>query len=470
MNGVMREMLAAGVLWGVAVGGVCAVARGQSGVTWEVRILHPAGAARSEPTSVDEFGTVTGNIELPLVVGWRAGYWGSTLSSPPTAASWTALTVNQGQTTMATGLGPEVLPGAVPGTAYIYGSATVSNRPPGQNPIAGYWNRATGVFVSMHPAVGGAQWSAIYGGRRGMQVGEISGSRAVLWRGTGASAVLLHPSPALSSRALATDGVRQAGYAFFPGGLDNQAVEWNGTAGSWTLLHQPTWYVSWALDIDGDQRVGFFRQTVSDPIFGPSAGLARPVLWRAGQGTPIDLMPTGSQWLQGEAFGVVSPIAGGAGIQVGSASLQDNSPRAVMWRGTAASMVNLHELLPAPGTAAGVPAEGWIGSTAKAVAGGGFRTYIVGTAFGFSSFLSQTILWIRTDNNLRCGPSDVAGPNQSIGPDGQLTADDIIVFLQWYFANDPRADVAGPNQAVNPDGQLTADDIIVFLQRYFAGC
>jgi uncharacterized membrane protein len=66
--------------------------------------------------------------------------------------------------------------------------------------------------------------------------------------------------------------------------------------------------------------------------------------------------------------------------------------------------------------------------------------------------------------------SDVAGPNQSTTPDNQLTADDIIVFLGWYFASDTRADVAGANQSPTPDGEFTADDIIVFLGRYFAGC
>ncbi|MCU0688916.1 MAG: hypothetical protein MUE97_04145 [Phycisphaerales bacterium] len=69
-----------------------------------------------------------------------------------------------------------------------------------------------------------------------------------------------------------------------------------------------------------------------------------------------------------------------------------------------------------------------------------------------------------------CTLSDVAGPNQSLGLDGTLTADDIIVFLGWYFANDTRADVAGANQSTTPDAQFTADDIIVFLGRYFQGC
>jgi hypothetical protein len=69
-----------------------------------------------------------------------------------------------------------------------------------------------------------------------------------------------------------------------------------------------------------------------------------------------------------------------------------------------------------------------------------------------------------------CNASDVAGANQSVGGDGQLTADDIIVFLGWFFNNDPRADVAGPNQSTTPDTIFTADDIIVFLGRYFQGC
>jgi hypothetical protein len=85
--------------------------------------------------------------------------------------------------------------------------------------------------------------------------------------------------------------------------------------------------------------------------------------------------------------------------------------------------------------------------------------------------VSQPVtLNIRRNTPLRCGPSDVAGANQSVGADGALTADDIIVFLGWYFANDIRADVAGANQSATPDGQLTADDIIVFLGQYFGGC
>jgi hypothetical protein len=83
-----------------------------------------------------------------------------------------------------------------------------------------------------------------------------------------------------------------------------------------------------------------------------------------------------------------------------------------------------------------------------------------------SNAADLTVISCGCQNN----PSDVAGPGQSIGPDRQLTADDIIVFQNWYFAKVTHADIAGPSQSTTPDGQFTADDLIVFFNRYFAGC
>ncbi|MCU0689368.1 MAG: hypothetical protein MUE97_06485, partial [Phycisphaerales bacterium] len=84
--------------------------------------------------------------------------------------------------------------------------------------------------------------------------------------------------------------------------------------------------------------------------------------------------------------------------------------------------------------------------------------------------LTYTPTQVRMRVVRKCNVSDVAGANQVQLFDGQATADDIIVFLNWYFANDLRADFAGPNQSPTPDGVLTADDIIRFLNFYFAGC
>ncbi|MGH7130445.1 MAG: GC-type dockerin domain-anchored protein [Phycisphaerales bacterium] len=71
----------------------------------------------------------------------------------------------------------------------------------------------------------------------------------------------------------------------------------------------------------------------------------------------------------------------------------------------------------------------------------------------------------------RCGRADIASLGGLAIPDGQLTADDIIVFLDAYFRNIfVVADVASLGGIAGPDGRLTADDVIVFLAAFFAGC
>ncbi|MGH7131956.1 MAG: GC-type dockerin domain-anchored protein [Phycisphaerales bacterium] len=67
--------------------------------------------------------------------------------------------------------------------------------------------------------------------------------------------------------------------------------------------------------------------------------------------------------------------------------------------------------------------------------------------------------------------ADVTGLGATPGCDGQLTADDIIVFLGAFFSGDTAiADVARLGGAIGHDGQLTPDDIVAFLAAFFAGC
>ncbi len=66
--------------------------------------------------------------------------------------------------------------------------------------------------------------------------------------------------------------------------------------------------------------------------------------------------------------------------------------------------------------------------------------------------------------------ADVAGSGLTPNPDGELTADDIIVYIARFTSRDLRADIAGAGQQLGADGEFTADDIIVFVNRYIAGC
>ncbi len=70
-----------------------------------------------------------------------------------------------------------------------------------------------------------------------------------------------------------------------------------------------------------------------------------------------------------------------------------------------------------------------------------------------------------------CGPADIDSLGGTPGADGQLTVDDLVYFLQTFFAGDTaHADIASLGGTPGPDGQITVDDLVYFLQTFFAGC
>ena len=67
--------------------------------------------------------------------------------------------------------------------------------------------------------------------------------------------------------------------------------------------------------------------------------------------------------------------------------------------------------------------------------------------------------------------ADVAGLGGSQGCDGQNSADDIVFYLDRFFASDVAvADLVSLGGGGTPDGQVTPDDLIAFLAAFFAGC
>jgi hypothetical protein len=67
--------------------------------------------------------------------------------------------------------------------------------------------------------------------------------------------------------------------------------------------------------------------------------------------------------------------------------------------------------------------------------------------------------------------ADIATLGGNIGPDGQLTVDDLIAFLGAFFSdNQALADIATLGGGIGADGQLTVDDLILFLGEFFTGC
>ncbi len=70
----------------------------------------------------------------------------------------------------------------------------------------------------------------------------------------------------------------------------------------------------------------------------------------------------------------------------------------------------------------------------------------------------------------QCGPADLGSQGGIAGPDGVLNNNDFIVFINYFFNQDPRADFGRQGGVPPGDGQFNNNDFIVFIDRFFAGC
>ncbi len=172
----------------------------------------------------------------------------------------------------------------------------------------------------------GAQTETLFGGifgggttsAPGMQVGHSRDrGRALLWFGAPASIVDLHPGGDEHSAAFATDGVQQVGAAYSPSINSSRAALWTGSAASFRSLHPPGFTMSWAHGVRSGQQVG--RGVTA---FGAQVAL----LWR---GTAESVVNLGAGFVNGtnglRQVGGIPPLH--AAVWSGSAaSLEDLNP------------------------------------------------------------------------------------------------------------------------------------------------
>jgi hypothetical protein len=90
--------------------------------------------------------------------------------------------------------------------------------------------------------------------------------------------------------------------------------------------------------------------------------------------------------------------------------------------------------------------------------------------FGVADIQANSIRGDSTLGGPGCTAADLASAGQLPQGDGELTADDLIVYVNRFFAQDVSADLASAGQVAVPDGEFTADDLIVYVGRFFAGC
>jgi hypothetical protein len=194
------------------------------------------------------------------------------------------------------------------------------------------WSGSGNSAVNLHP-VGAALYSHALDVHGGQQVGYViqngGGSLACLWTGTAASWVSLNPTPTVSSQAYGAGAGQQVGWiTVFPSG-SGRASLWRGTAASWVDLHPAGSTSSYARGVDGVQQVGYAEVgTIPNSNFHASVWSGTAASW-------VDLHPVGAS--TSYAMGVDGGQQGGYIIDS-----VDGQQHAGVWTGTAASFVDLH--------------------------------------------------------------------------------------------------------------------------------
>ncbi|MGC4047788.1 MAG: hypothetical protein QM758_28675 [Armatimonas sp.] len=228
------------------------------------------------------------------------------------------------------------------------------------DPHALVWNSSPNVMVDMGPGEVRALEADVQIGFTGTE--SMPSERAVLWRGSEASRVELHPAGYSSSHAVGGDATIQVGRARTIAG-DSHAMLWRGTAASAVDLHSAAYSLTRAYGGNATTQVGNGRlNSVEHALLwhgtpeslvdmGPgiawavsgdtqvgqgvvSGGMTHALLWKGTEASKVDLHPAGFQ--QSRAFGVAG------NRQVGYADTA-SSTHAIVWSGTAASAVDLHQ-------------------------------------------------------------------------------------------------------------------------------
>ncbi len=190
------------------------------------------------------------------------------------------------------------------------------------------WRGSAGSVVDLTPhGVVFAQATATCGGQ---QVGyDRNGSydHALLWRGTAASVVDLHPRGFTDSETLGTSGQEQVGFGIQAPG-ECHALLWHGTAASVVDLHPRGFGLSQALGTSAEEQVGWGWR---GPTGGPHA-----LLWRGSADSVVDLHPHGFEASKALA------TTGGQQVGYGSGPATGNHNHALLWHDSAASAVDLN--------------------------------------------------------------------------------------------------------------------------------
>ena len=326
-----------GILLWLAKGGIMETHRRQvRGVLWAtlagVGLLATMAQAVPQYTFVD-LGTGPAGCTSARLAGASDGLLvgiGAATGLPAQAVVWQGAGLSPTNVTPS-GFDTIQLTSAAGGQFVGYGSGPatgyVSPPSPTHQTHALLWTGVGAPVIDLNPVgATGSSASAVYGNRQG---GSAFG-HAMLWSGSATQFVDLNPTDAIGSGIYGMDADHQVGYLSGPGtGNYSHAALWSGTPDSAVDLN-PSWLLeSTGLGVGGGQTVGYGLL--------PSMS-THAILWAAETSdSATDLHPTG--FTSSRAYATNGKNQIGHGTTGGY-------DHALLWSGTAESVVDLQVFLP----------------------------------------------------------------------------------------------------------------------------
>lgn len=279
------------------------------------------------------------------------------------------------------------------------------------------WRGSAASVVDLNPSGFDVSWAvSIFGDEEvGAGRGPDGAFFPLLWRGSAADVMNMHPDGFGRSEVTGNSGGWQVGWGELYRGYPrspSHALLWHGRPASVKDLHPRGYDDSWAVGIFSGEQVGMGDQTqpgapdTGHPLADvpPSPAHRHALLWRGSAASAVDLHPRG--------FDFTWAVATAGGREVGYGDISGHT-HALLWHGSAASVEDLHAWLPAGflnSSASGVNLAGDVSGVASGPASGNHthavlwhsRTATVIDLHQFlpSDFVSSSAAWIDADGNI----------------------------------------------------------------------
>ncbi|HYD01392.1 MAG TPA: GC-type dockerin domain-anchored protein [Phycisphaerales bacterium] len=315
-------------------------------------------------------------------------------------------------------------------------------------------------------------------------------SKAFRWTQTGGMVNLGTLAGGTSSVANGVSGDGQVVVGYSTSSDGQRAYRWTATDGMQDLGTLSGFTASLALgaDADGSVVVGYAQVTGSaralrwvDGVledlglvngYASSYGYACSVDGSVVVGRVFDIGLGGQmcRWTQaggmqeigrldGATTAFAYGVSGDGSVVVGMSQFTGaGNRRATMWT-EASGVRDLNVYLPT----IGIDLTGWVLTDATDVSPDGTR--IVG--YGVHGGVTEA--WIATLPPALC-PADLGATGGVPGGDGVLNNNDFVVFIDYFFAQNPLADRGSTGGVPGADAQWNNNDFVVFIDQFFAGC